>query len=172
MKLLLIGLPGSGKGTQVNKLAERFGLTKIQMGDLLRAEALSGSDLGNKIATTMKSGELVDDSTVTEIIRKSVDKIGGDNFVIDGFPRTLKQLKLFDIRFDKVFYLNTPREVIVARLKNRKRNDDTDEVIKKRIDVQAQDMAAILRHYQNMLIKIDGTKTIDEVFDNIVAHLQ
>lgn len=172
MKLLVVGLPGSGKGTQVNMLANKFNLTRIQMGDLLRQEANSGSHLGNKVLTIMKSGELVDDETVTEIIKKSVEKIGGDNFIMEGFPRTLEQLRLYDIDFDKVFYLETPREVVVARLKKRNRVDDTDAAIEKRIDVQAKDLETILNHYQDKLVKVDGTRNISEVFDSIVAHLQ
>lgn len=172
MKILLIGLPGSGKGTQIKKIAEKLNLSKVQMGDLLRESAASGSQLGKKIGSIMETGDLVDDAIAAEVIKKRVEEVGGNDFIMEGFPRTLKQIALYDPGFDKVFYLDTPHQVVKDRLEGRNRQDDTAEAIEMRINVQARDLEAILNHYKDIMVTIDGTGSIDEVFENIGAHLK
>lgn len=171
MKLLIIGLPGSGKTTQIDKIAQKYGLTPIRMGNILRDLAVKGGEMGERVKSIMASGELVDDETVAELIKAEASKIG-DNFIMEGYPRTMEQVKLFDPGFDKVFYLEVDPQVVKDRMKGRGRADDSDSAIEKRIQVQMEDMEHILDYYKSVLVKIDGTRTIDEVFKAIEDNLK
>lgn len=166
MKILIVGLPGSGKTTQIDKTAEEYGLKPLRMGNILREIARSGSEMGQKIKAIMASGELVDDATVAELIKSEAQKLG-DNYIMEGYPRTTEQIELFDPGFDKVFYLEVPIEVLKSRMQGRGRADDSVGAMETRIRVQQEDLDKILDHYKDELIKIDGTKSIDEIFDLI-----
>lgn len=171
MKILVLGLPGSGKTTQIDKLAEKYGLTPIRMGNILREIAASGGESGERIKSIMASGELVDDLTVAELAKNEVAKVGY-NFIMEGYPRTTEQVELFDPGFNKVFYLEVPIEVVKDRMKDRGRSDDSGEAIGKRIQVQMEDMEHILDYYKNVLVRIDGTRAIEEVFKAVEDNLQ
>lgn len=171
MKILIVGLPGSGKTTQIDKIAQKYGLTPIRMGNILREIAATGGEMGKKIKAIMESGELIDDATVTELIKAQARKIG-DDFIMEGYPRTTKQVELFDPGFDKVFYLEVPVEVLKGRMKGRGRADDSDGAIERRIKVQAEDLENILDYYKNKLVKIDGTRGIDDIFAVIEENLK
>lgn len=171
MKILIVGLPGSGKTTQIDKIAQKYGLTPIRMGNILREIAASGGEMGEKIKAIMASGELVDDATVAGLIRQEVAKIG-DNFIMEGYPRTTGQIELFNPDFDKVFYLEVPVGVLKERMKVRGRSDDSDVAIDTRIKVQRQDLEHILNYYSSMLVRIDGTKSIDDIFRVIEENLK
>lgn len=166
MKILIVGLPGSGKTTQIDKTAEKYGLKPLRMGNILREIAQTGSELGQKIKAIMASGELVDDATVAELIKQEAKRVQ-DNYIMEGYPRTTEQIELFDPGFDKVFYLEVPIQVLKERMQGRGRADDSEKAIETRIRVQQEDLDRILDHYQDKLIKIDGTKSIDEIFDLI-----
>ncbi|MBI2593592.1 nucleoside monophosphate kinase [Candidatus Daviesbacteria bacterium] len=171
MKILIVGLPGSGKTTQIDKIAQEYGLIPVRMGNILRDLASKGGKMGERVKSIMASGELVDDETVAELIKVEAAKIG-DNFIMEGYPRTMEQVKLFDPGFDKVFYLGVPIEVVKDRMKGRGRSDDSGAAIEKRVQVQMEDMEDILSFYKNVLVKIDGTGTIEEVFKSIEDNLQ
>lgn len=171
MKILIVGLPGSGKTTQIDKIAQKYGLTPLRMGNILREIASKGTQLGEKIKAIMVSGELVDDETVASLIRTEAEKLG-DDFIMEGFPRTTEQVELFDPKFDKVFYLEVPIEIAKSRMKNRGRSDDSQRAIDTRIKVQMEDLEKILDYYQDKLVRIDGTKSIDEIFGIIEENLQ
>jgi len=170
VKILIVGLPGSGKTTQIDKIAAKYGLTPIRMGNILRDIAATGSELGNKVKAIMASGELVDGQTVARLIKQEAGKVG-DDFIMEGYPRTVEQVKLFDPGFDKVFYLEVPVEVSKERMKGRGRADDSERAIDTRIRVQMKDLEKILETYKDKLVRIDGIKSIDEIFgiveDNI-----
>lgn len=171
MKILMVGLPGSGKSTQVDRLAEELHIPVISMGNLLREIASSGSEIGEKIKEIMSTGELVDDETVAEIIKDKIAKVGQSGFIMEGYPRTLKQVHLLDPKFDRVFQLVINPEIAKVRLKRRGRSDDSDDAITTRLRVQMEDMEKILNYYRDELVKINGTKTIDEVARQIEENL-
>ncbi len=145
MKILIVGLPGSGKTTQIDKIAEKYGLTPIRMGNILREIASKGGEMGDKIKAIMASGQLVDDATVAELIKAEAEKVG-DNFIMEGYPRTIEQIQLFNPGFDKVFYLEVPVEVLKERMKGRGRSDDLARAtMETRIRVQREDLEKILK---------------------------
>ena len=122
--LVLLGAPGSGKGTQAKILSDNCGLKQISLGDILRQEAHNNSDLGQKVKSYMHQGVLVPDEIIQAVIEKAIEKAG---FVLDGFPRNLNQaatlekiLAAKEIRLDKVIYLDVTQEVAVRRLSGRR----------------------------------------------------
>lgn len=171
MKILIVGLPGSGKTTQIDKIAQKYGLTPIRMGNILRDIASKEGELAKKIKAIMASGELVDDETVARLIKEEAGKVG-DDFIMEGYPRTTEQVELFDPGFDKVFYLEVPVEVLKERMKGRARTDDSESAIDTRIRVQMEDLEKILEIYNDKLVRIDGSKSIDEIFKIIEDNIQ
>lgn len=170
MKILIVGLPGSGKTTQIDKIADKYGLTPIRMGNILREIAAGNGEFAEKIKAIMASGELVDDETVAKLIKQEAEKVG-DDFIMEGYPRTTEQVELFDPGFDKVFYLEVPVEALKERMKGRGRADDSDHAIDTRIRVQMEDLEKILEFYKEKLVRIDGTKSIDEIFGIIKENI-
>lgn len=171
MKILIVGLPGSGKTTQIDLTAKKYNLTPIRMGDILREIASKGGELGEKIKAIMVSGELVNDATVADLIKAQAQKIG-DNFIMEGYPRTTKQVELFDPGFDRVFYLEVPLNVLKERMKGRGRADDLESAIDTRIRVQMEDLHKILDYYKSLLVSLDGTKSIGEIFRVIEENIK
>jgi len=171
MKILIVGLPGSGKTTQIDKIAEMYGLTPVRMGNILREIASKGGPMGHKIKAIMASGELVDDATVAELIKTEAEKINND-YIMEGYPRTTEQVELFNPGFDKVFYLEVPIEVLKGRMKGRGRSDDSEGAIETRIRVQKEDLDKILEFFKEKLVRIDGTNSIDQIFTEIEGSLK
>jgi adenylate kinase len=128
MRLILLGPPGAGKGTQAKLLAEKFNIPHISTGDILRDEMREDSSLGQKVARFVKSGELVPDETVVEVVMRRLNKSNAHSgFILDGFPRTLNQaeklndaLKKLDIAIDLIIYFDTSDQVSIKRLSGRR----------------------------------------------------
>ncbi len=186
MKLLLMGPPGSGKGTQGALLLERYGLAHLSTGDMLRAARESGGALGARVASIMDSGSLVDDATMIELIRDSVKALGANaGFVLDGFPRTAVQaealsalLSELGIGLDAVILLEVDNEVLLSRIESRlkagaSRADDTAQTLRHRLEVYGAQTAPLIDYYEGLglLLRVDGMAPIEEVSRSIFDGL-
>jgi len=120
MRILFLGPAGSGKGTQSARLAEKYQLHHISTGDLIRAEIKSGSELGNRVKAIVEAGQLVSDEIVNEIVKNKIATL--ENFILDGYPRTLEQAKFFSsfAKFDYIFDLEVPKSFLIDRLSGRR----------------------------------------------------
>jgi adenylate kinase len=178
--LILFGPPGSGKGTQSEKLIARYGFKHLSTGDLLRSEFNNGTALGLEAKSLMDQGKLVPDAVVISMIRSSLEQNpDAKGFLFDGFPRTNAQADALDTLLKEI---NSPIRVLLAlqvsktelikRLLNRgltsRRSDDANEaVIDSRIDEYERKTAAVADHYKklNKVVYIPGEGTVDEIFD-------
>ncbi len=185
MNLILFGPPGSGKGTQAERLRDRWSLRHISTGDLLRAAVAAGTELGRQVESIMAAGELVSDEIVLALIREEIARVRDDEslsgWLLDGFPRTLGQAEGLDglldetgERVDAVVVLEVPREEIIARLTRRGRADDTPDTVSNRLDVYEAQTQPVLEHYDGRvpIHRIDGAQTIDAVTAAIEAALR
>ena len=179
MRLILLGPPGAGKGTQAARICEAHGLVHLSTGDLLRAAVGAGTDLGKEAKSYMDAGNLVPDSLVLALVRERLeqpDATGG--FLLDGFPRNVTQAEALDADLgsngvEQVVHMKLDDEEIVTRLLARGRADDTEEVIRNRLEVYRAETAPLIAHYEakGMLTTIDALGTMDEVFDRIAVAL-
>lgn len=183
MNLIILGAPGSGKGTQADLLAEKFSLTHLSSGALLRAEAESGSEKGKLIANLLVSGVLLPFETVLEVLETAL-KATKEGFILDGTPRDVRQAEYLEyffnenkIKLNKVIYLDIPLEEGVKRILKRAqiehRSDDNYESVKKRMEVYQAETLPVIEFYekQSLLLKIDGTPDIQTIFKDIVSRL-
>lgn len=168
MKLLLIGPQGSGKSTQAELLAQFLGIPKIAIGDIFRQIAGQETSEGKRIKQILDTGQLVDDQVTAELVRNRLDS-EKDGFIMDGYPRTVEQNNIFDPGFDKVVYLNVPREKVMERLMKRGRVDDTQNLIDKRLDLYYQQTQPLLDYYKKSgkLIEINGMGDIQNIQNEI-----
>ncbi|MBI2020321.1 nucleoside monophosphate kinase [Candidatus Daviesbacteria bacterium] len=171
MKILFIGPQGSGKSTQAKLLAKYLKITYLSTGDIFRKISLEKSSAeGQRIRHLLESGHLVDDETTAEIVKKRVTEEDCQNgFILDGYPRNLNQVQLFDPGFDQAIFLNVPAEQVIERLTKRGRADDTPELIKKRLELYFNETQPILNYYRKLgkLIEIDGQGEIDQIQNKI-----
>ncbi len=182
LNIVLFGPPGSGKGTQAQKLIEKFKLIHISTGDLLRSEVAQKTTLGIEAKKIMDAGELVPDHIVIGMINsKLIEFREGPGFIFDGFPRTVEQarelrkaLTDYDERVTLVISLQVPREELLARLLKRGqecgRSDDVEETINNRIDVYEKQTHPVTFYYDKMRkhVPVEGTGTVDEIFERII----
>ena len=185
MRLLLIGPPGCGKGTQGARIATRYDVEHIAAGDILRSEVAAGTQLGQGIASYMSAGELVPDEVILEVVMpRMLAAAESSGYVLDGFPRSLGQAievrriaEAQDSAVRRAILLDVPHPDLMARLLNRAgiegRVDDTPDVIRHRLDVFTQATAPLLDFYRErgLLDVIDATLEPDEVTAQIVAAL-
>lgn len=183
-RLLIVGPPGAGKGTQAKNVSEDLGITWISSGELFRETIRSGSDLGNVIASYIDNGNLVPDEITDVMVENHLDAIDPKNgFLLDGYPRTLDQvdalewmLEAHDAPLDAVIELQIPDEEIIGRLLSRAekegRKDDTEDVIRHRIAVYHAKTEPLLNVYRErgLLVGVHGLGTIDEVRERLVNN--
>ena len=181
MRVVMLGPPGSGKGTQGVVLAARLRVPHVSTGDLLRESRAAGTDLGREAARYMDRGELVPDDVMVGLAKERVSKPDCQTgFVLDGFPRTLVQAEALDEllkeigrELDVILELIVPEEVSVERMLERARiegrSDDTPEAIRKRLDLYFERTAPVVEHYRatGNLVGIHGDRTVDEVFGEV-----
>jgi len=186
MRIVLLGAPGSGKGTQAARLKAELGIAHISTGDLLRAAVKAGTPLGLKAKVVMEAGQLVSDEIVLGMLEERLarpDTRAG--FILDGYPRNLAQadaldqlLKRIGQPLDAVLKLNVPDADIVARceirFKAEGRADDNPETVRKRLQVYAQQTAPVADYYLNrgLLSEIDGVGAIGAISARLLAALQ
>ena len=183
MRLLLIGAPGAGKGTQATLISERFGIAHISSGDLLRTHVQDNTTIGRAAKKYLARGDLVPDSIVMDMLRKPVvaaSRAGG--YVLDGFPRTVEQAEAayavagpMGAAVQVAVHLDVPKEELVRRLLARKRgNEDTPEVIEHRIEVYLKRTVPLLDYYteREELVTVDGARPPNVVSEDLIDQLQ
>jgi adenylate kinase len=183
LNLIIFGPPGSGKGTQSVKLAEKYNLTHISTGDIFRSEIKAKSELGLKVQSIIESGELVSDELLVDLLRSAMNKSEGtDGFLFDGYPRTIQQahdleelLGEISGQVNKVLALDVPDAELMDRLLKRAqlegRKDDTEEVIANRLKVYHGQTRPLMDHYegQGKLKVVNGVGSIDDIFSSLCA---
>lgn len=184
-RLLLIGTPGAGKGTQAQRLSETFGIPAISTGDIFRHNVKNETELGKQAKAFMDRGEYVPDSLTNDLVRDRLSQADAeDGFLLDGYPRTADQVaELDDIlaeksqHLDAVVMLSADVDEVVRRLLNRAveqgRADDTEEVIRHRLDVYEEQTAPLISVYaaRDLVITVDGLGEVAEVTNRIVEAL-
>jgi len=180
--VFVLGGPGSGKGTQCDKIVAKYGFTHLSTGDLLRDEVASGSERGKKLTEIMEKGDLVPLDTVLGLLRDAMiaKAATSKGYLIDGYPRELEQGLKFENDVgpvESVLYFEVADETMVKRLLKRAetsgRVDDNEETIKKRLKTFHDHTTPVIDHYakQNKVCKIVAEGTVDEIFAKVTAHL-
>lgn len=184
-RLLLIGPPGAGKGTQAVRLAEAFGIPAISTGDIFRSNVKNGTELGQQAKAFIDAGDNVPDSLTNALIRdRLAEDDAKDGFLLDGYPRTTDQVRELDAflaeqgtALEAVVEITADADEVVGRLRKRAleqgRSDDTEEVVRHRLDVYREQTAPLVDVYggRELLVKVDGIGEIDEVTERITAGL-
>ena len=182
-RLLIIGPPGAGKGTQATRIAERYEIPAISTGDIFRANIKGGTELGKQVQAIIERGELVPDSLTNEIVAdRLAQSDAAAGFLLDGYPRTVDQVTALDEMLegdslDAVVLLEADTDEVVARLLKRAqlegRADDTEEVIRHRQDVYAEQTAPLIDLFskRGILVSVDGMGSVDEVGERIASGL-
>jgi len=191
MKLILLGPPGAGKGTQAQRLVDTHGIVQLSTGDMLRAAVKAGTPVGLKAKDVMARGELVSDDIVVGIIEDRIAEPDcAKGFILDGFPRTVAQAEALDLmlaknglKLDAVIELKVDEGILVGRIEKRVaemtargepvRADDNAESLKKRLDAYRAQTAPVSDYYasKGALKMVDGMAPIDDVTKAIAAHL-
>jgi len=172
-RLIFLGPPGAGKGTQAQLLAQQLGVPHIATGDILREAIAAGSELGQKAQAYVERGELVPDTLLADLIRERLNQPDAQQgWILDGFPRNVNQAQFLEQllgelgqQYDRVLNLDVPDEVLVERLLARGRKDDTEATIQRRLDVYREQTAALIDYYRqrDSFCTIDGNRDRERV---------
>ena len=181
LRIVMLGPPGSGKGTQAALLAEKLDLPAISTGEMLREAVLADSELGRKVDAIMASGQLVDDETMAAVVRERLaaeDTRGG--FILDGYPWTPAQVATLEeileadsLSINAALVIEVSEEVLTGRALARQRVDDTAEVIRARYGLYEEKTAPLLDYYaqRDLLLRVEGDQSIEEVAADVLEAL-
>ncbi|NLH38825.1 MAG: adenylate kinase [Elusimicrobia bacterium] len=210
MNIILLGYPGSGKGTQAKLLVSNLNYKHLSTGDMFRDEIAKKTQLGEKVKSYINNGKLVPDDVVLEVIESKLKDIG-DNVLFDGFPRTIEQAEGLEILMDrlgrqieKVFFFDVDENNVIKRIINRRscpkcqriynlitdppknadlcdvcgvkvveRDDDKEEVVTKRMQVYKDLTAPLISYYksQGIFVQIDASKSVEDVYNQVIKHI-
>ena len=184
-RLIIVGPPGAGKGTQAGRIAESFGIPAVSTGDIFRKNVTEGTPLGVQAKAIMDAGDYVPDSLTNELVKSRLQESDAEQgFLLDGYPRTVGQVEYLDAllaehgtAIDAVIRLVADQDALVERLLKRAgeqgRSDDNEETIRRRQQVYVEQTAPIVDAYQQrgLVVEVDGLGAIDEVGDRIQAVL-
>ena len=179
MRLVLLGPPGAGKGTQAEQLAEKLQIPHLSTGELFRQNIDNGTKLGLEAKRYLDAGDLVPSELTNELVDDRLSNSDADGgFILDGYPRSVQQAKaLHDMlerrgtQLDAVLEFRVAEDVLLERLKARGRADDTDEVILNRMKVYRDETAPLIEYYSSELKTVDAVGTVDEVFARALRAL-
>lgn len=180
-RLIFLGPPGAGKGTQAQLLSQSYSIPHISTGDILRAAVQEQTLLGKKAQNYMDRGELVPDELILDLIKERLSQPDAkQGWILDGFPRNVSQAAFLDkllaqlgLNADTVLNLEVPDEVLIERLLARKRKDDNEETIRRRLEVYHQDTVPVIDYYTNQgsLKAVNGNLAMEEVTKSLQASI-
>jgi adenylate kinase len=180
MRVLIVGPQGAGKGTQATLLAQNLQVPHISTGDIFRANATAGTELGALAKKYMDAGELVPDEVTSAMVKARLEESDADGgFLLDGFPRTVPQAEWLggvlhenDHDLDAVLLLEAPDDVLLERMLARGRADDTAEAISRRLALYHSETTPLLEFYARILVAVDGVGAVEEVQERALAALK
>lgn len=180
-RILFLGPPGAGKGTQAKLLAQALGVPHVSTGEMLRSAVAADTDLGRRAATIMAAGELVPDDLVIALVEERLaEDDAACGYLLDGFPRNVDQARALtdaigDDAIELALLLEVPEDEIVDRLLKRAeaegRADDTEETIRRRLEVYREETEPLVAHYEAIVLRVEGIGTIEEIFAGMVLSL-
>lgn len=180
MRVVLLGPPGAGKGTQAQKLSEKLGIPHISTGDLFRKNIGDGTPLGVEAKRYLDAGDLVPSELTNKLVEDRIEQPdAADGFILDGYPRSVEQAKALDemltrhnTKLDAVLEFKVSEDELFKRLKSRGREDDTEDVIRNRMQVYRDETYPLLEYYsRNNLQQVDAVGSLDEVFARALQAL-
>jgi len=180
VRVVLLGPPGAGKGTQAQKLSEKLGIPQISTGDLFRKNISEGTPLGIEAKRYLDAGDLVPSELTNKLVEDRIEQPDAtDGFILDGYPRSVEQARAFDemlknhdTKLDAVLEFAVSEQELLDRLKSRGRADDTEEVIHNRMQVYRDETEPLLEYYShNNLQTVDAVGALDEVFARALRAL-
>lgn len=180
MRLVLVGPPGAGKGTQATLLAEKLGIPHVSTGDLFRANIGEGTELGLEAKSYMDAGNLVPAELTNRMVDARLDEADAQNgFLLDGFPRSVEQadalkemLEKRGVALDAVVEFQVDEDTVVERMLARGRADDTEDVIRNRMAVYRSETEPLIDYYKDVIIPINAVGTVEDIHERTMTALQ